>query len=289
MASLKETKNRIVSVQNTLKITSAMKLISSAKFHQAQQSVKKANTYERKLNEIIEGLFEGRDEEALGILPDRPVRRVAIVPFSSDTGLCGSFNSNLIREVELTLERNKKEGIEVELYPVGEKIAQSLLSQGLTIHEEGRRLLDKASLTKCKEFASVLLKAYRSGEVDKVVVLFHHFKSAARQVVTEKNLVPIDRPVRKQTDVVPHEIKTEPNPKAYFRMIYAHVVATNLFTAVSESLVSEHAARMTAMQIATDNGNDLLKELTKIYNKTRQQAITNEILDLVGGRVRRKG
>ena len=88
--------------------------------------------------------------------------------------------------------------------------------------------------------------------------------------------------------MVPHEIKTEPNPKAYFRMIYSHVVATNLFMAVSESLVSEHAARMTAMQIATDNGNDLLKELTKIYNKTRQQAITNEILDLVGGRVRQK-
>jgi F-type H+-transporting ATPase subunit gamma len=289
MASLKETKNRIVSVQNTLKITSAMKLISSAKFHQAQIAVKKAITYEERLNDILHGLFQGRDDEALGVPPERPVKRIAIVPFSSDTGLCGSFNSNLIRDVELTLEKYKKEGVAVELYPVGEKVAQSLVSQKFTIHEEGRKLLDKWSMAKCKDFAAVLMNAYRSGEVDKVVVLYHHFKSTTRQIITEKCLIPIERPTPVQSDVIPHEIKTEPNPKAYFRMIYSHVVATNLFMAVSESLVSEHAARMTAMQIATDNGNDLLKELTKIYNKTRQQAITNEILDLVGGRVRQKG
>lgn len=289
MASLKETKNRIVSVQNTLKITSAMKLISSAKFHQAQVAVKKTLTYEERLNTILQGLFQGRDDEALGIPPERPVKRIAIVPFSSDTGLCGSFNSNLIRDVELTIEKYRKEGIEVELYPVGEKIAQSLVSQKFTINEDGRKLLDKWSMAKCKSFASVLMNEYRSGSVDKVVVLYHHFKSTARQIITEKCLIPIERPVTEQTELIPHEIKTEPNPKAYFRMIYSHVVATNLYMAVSESLVSEHAARMTAMQIATDNGNDLLKELTKIYNKTRQQAITNEILDLVGGRVRQKG
>lgn len=287
MASLKETKNRINSVQNTLKITSAMKLISSAKFHQAQVAVKKASNYEKSLNDIVSGLFQGRDDDALGVPAKRPVKRIAIVPFSSDTGLCGSFNSNLIRDVELAVSTYRKEGIEVELYPVGEKVAQSLTTQGMKIHEEGRKLLDKTSMAKCKEFAAVLMNAYRSGEVDKVVLLYHHFKSTTRQIITEKNLVPIDRPTCKKTDVVPNEIKTEPNPKAYFRMIYSHVVATNLFMAVSESLVSEHAARMTAMQIATDNGNDLLKELTKIYNKTRQQAITNEILDLVGGRVRR--
>jgi F-type H+-transporting ATPase subunit gamma len=288
MASLKETKNRIISVQNTLKITSAMKLISSAKFHQAQVAVKKAVTYEKRLNDIVNGLFQGRDDDALGVPPERTVKRIAIVPFSSDTGLCGSFNSNLIRDVELTIEKYRKEGIEVELYPVGEKIAQALVSQKLAIHEEGRKLLDKSSMKKCKDFAAVLMNAYRSGEVDKVVILYHHFKSTTRQIITEKCLIPIERPTQVATEVVPHEIKTEPNPKAYFRMIYAHVVATNLFMAVSESLVSEHAARMTAMQIATDNGNDLLKELTKIYNKTRQQAITNEILDLVGGRVRQK-
>jgi len=288
MASLKETKNRIASVQNTLKITSAMKLISSAKFHQAQVAVKKALTYEQSLNTIINGLYQGRDEETLGIPPEKPIKRIAIIPFSSDTGLCGSFNSNLIRDVELTVEKYRKEGIEVEVYPVGEKVAQSLITQGFVIHEEGRKLLEKYSLTKCKEFTAVLMNAYRAGEVDKVVLLFHHFQSTTRQIITEKNLIPIDRPQTKQADVVPHEIKTEPNPKAYFRMIYAHVVATNLFMAVNESLVSEHAARMTAMQVATDNGNDLLKELTILYNKTRQQAITNEILDLVGGRIRQR-
>lgn len=289
MSSLKETKNRIASVQNTLKITSAMKLISSAKFHQAQIAVKKACAYEQSLNTMIKGLYQGRDDEALGIPPERPIKRIAIIPFSSDTGLCGSFNSNLIREVEVTMERYRKEGIEVDVYPIGEKVAQSLINQGFTIHEEGRKLLDKYSLTKCKEFAAVLLNAYRAGEVDKVVLLFHHFRSTTRQIITQKNLIPIDRPKSKQTDLVPQEIKTEPNPKAYFRMIYTHVVATNLFMAVTDSLVSEHAARMTAMQIATDNGNDLLKELTILYNKTRQQAITNEILDLVGGRIRQRG
>lgn len=288
MASLKETKNRIVSVQNTLKITSAMKLISSAKFHHAQLAVKKAVAYEERFNAILQGLFQGRDNEALGFPPERPVKRIAIVPFSSDAGLCGSFNSNLIRDVEQIVERYKKEGLDVELYPVGEKVYQALLNQGLTVHEEGRKLLDKWSMAKCSDFASVLMEAFSSGAVDKVVVIFHHFKSTTRQLVTEKCLIPIERPEPLQDGVIPFEIKTEPDPKTFFQLIYPKAVATRLCMVVSETLVSEHAARMTAMQIATDNGNDLLKELTKIYNKTRQQAITNEILDLVGGRVRRK-
>jgi len=286
MGSLRETKNRIVSVQNTLKITSAMKLIASAKFHQSQIAVKKVQMYEKNLRGLLNGLFEGRDGLEFVYTNVRPVKRVALVPFSSDTGLCGSFNSNVLKEVELLIGNYHQEGAEVLLYPVGEKVTHSLVRAGYPIQEDGRRLLDKPSTNKCRAFGITLMKAFHTGEIDKVVIVYHKLKSASRQMLTQEVLLPYVLP-KDETPIKPQYLMTEPSPVSFLKLVFPQVLTIRLYQAVSDSLVSEHAARMTAMQIATDNANDLLKELTILYNKTRQQAITAEILDLVGGRIRR--
>ncbi|NLE32677.1 MAG: ATP synthase F1 subunit gamma [Bacteroidales bacterium] len=287
MASLRETKNRINSVQNTLKITSAMKLIASAKFHQAQLAVKKVQVYDTNLHGILAGLFEGRDALECAFTTVRPLKRIAIVPFSSDTGLCGSYNANVLKEVERLVEDWNRQGVEVVVYPVGEKITHGALKAGFPTNEAGRRLLDKPSLIKCKAFGNTLMKAFQAGEIDRVDIVYHRLKSVTKQLLTQQTMLPYV-PDPSAGVATPQDLVTEPSPLAFLRLLFPQVMTSHLYLAVSESIASEHAARMTAMQIATDNGNELLKELTKLYNKTRQQAITNEILDLVGGRARKR-
>jgi len=286
MGSLKETKNRISSVQNTLKITSAMKLIASAKFHQAQISVRKVQNYDNKLIELLKGIFEGRDELEYVFINKRPVKRVALVTFSSDTGLCGSFNSNVLKGTEQFIDNCRKEGKEVFIYPVGTKITHSLVRAAYPIKEDGCKLLDKPTIEKCRNFSDNLMRNFESGEFDKVVFLYHKLKRASKQVLTEETVLPFDVPKHNKL-IEPQDLLTEPSPLIFLESLFPQYMATRVFSAISESLVSEHSARMTAMQIATDNANDLLKELRILYNKTRQQAITSEILDLVGGRIRR--
>jgi F-type H+-transporting ATPase subunit gamma len=285
MASLKETKNRILSVQSTLKITSAMKLISSAKFHQAQIAVKKVLNYDQNIVQLVNSIFEGRGNMEFVYAEERQVKRVALVSFSSDTGLCGSFNSNILKVTEQTIDKYKKEGIEVIIYPVGVKITNSMSKTNLPVRFEGSKLLEKPSFDKCKAFSSILMKQFETGEFDKVEFLFHRLKKASKQVLVDETVLPYIPP--KHKNIEPQDLLTEPAPLPFLQSIFPQFIATKVYTAISESLVSEHAARMTAMQIATDNANDLLKDLTILYNKTRQQAITSEILDLVGGRIRR--
>ena len=286
MGSLKETKNRISSVQNTLKITSAMKLIASAKFHTAQISVRKVQLYDNKLNDLLNSIFEGRDDLEFSFMDERPLKRIALIPFSSDTGLCGSFNSNVLKGTELLIEEYKKKGIEIDLYPVGNKITNALVRASIPVKYDGTKLLDKPSVEKCRIFSQILMNRFKSGEVDKVIFLYHRLKRASKQVLSEETILPFR--VKEQIKIVePQDLLTEPSPLRFLETIFPQFIATRVYSAISESLVSEHAARMTAMQIATDNANDLLKELKILYNKTRQQAITSEILDLVGGRIRR--
>jgi len=286
MGSLKEIKNRIVSVQNTLKITSAMKLISSAKFHQSQIAVRKVQNYDQNLIQLMNSIFEGREELEFVFTDARPVKRLALVPFSSDTGLCGSFNSNVLKATELMIEKYREEGIKVIIYPVGGKISNSLIRTGYPIREDGCKLLDKPSLEKCRAFSANLMKQFVSGDFDRVIFLYHRLKRTSKQELVEETVLPFAVPKHMKI-IEPQDLLIEPAPLPFLETIFPQFMATRVYTAISESLVSEHAARMTAMQIATDNANDLLRELKILYNKTRQQAITSEILDLVGGRIRR--
>ena len=285
MASLKETKIRINSVQNTLKITTAMKLISSAKFHQSQIAVRKVKKYDDKLNDIVHSIFEGREDIEFSFATVRPVKKVALVPFSSDSGLCGSFNSAVFKVTEQIIDEFKRDGVDVVVYPVGNKITTAMLKTRNSVKLDGSKLIDKPSQEKCREFSSVLMNDFKTGEVDKVIFLFHRIKRATKQVLIEENVLPFEIPAHKAVE--PNDLLTEPGPLNFLETVFPQYMASKLYTAIFESLVSEHASRMTAMQIATDNANELLKELTVLYNKTRQQAITAEILDLVGGRIRR--
>jgi F-type H+-transporting ATPase subunit gamma len=285
MASLKETKNRITSVQNTLKITTAMKLISSAKFHQSQIAVRKVKNYDDKLNDVVQSIFEGREDIEFSFATERPVKKVALVPFSSDSGLCGSFNSAVLKVTEQIIDDFKKEGIDVVVYPVGNKITTAILKTKNSVKLDGSKLIDKPTLEKCRTFSSILMNDFINGDVDKVIFLFHRIKRATKQVLIEENILPFEIPAHKTVE--PNDLLTEPGPLNFLETIFPQYMASKLYSAIFDSLVSEHASRMTAMQIATDNANELLKELTILYNKTRQQAITSEILDLVGGRIRR--
>lgn len=286
MASLKETKNRIASVQNTLKITSAMKLIASAKFHQAQISVKKVKHYDDKMNELLSSIFEGRDEMEFVYMNERPVKRVAIISISSDTGLCGSFNSNVLKDTELLVGKYKKAGVSVVVFPIGNKITHSLQRTDINLDLEGSKLIDKPSVEKCQNFSNILLEKFKNEEFDKIEFLYHKLLRASKQVITEQTVLPY-KPDFNSKVTQPQDLLTEPGPLKFLSLIFPQYMATRVFSAISNSLVSEHAARMTAMQIATDNANELLRELKILYNKTRQQAITSEILDLIGGRIRR--
>jgi F-type H+-transporting ATPase subunit gamma len=263
-----------------------MKLIASAKYMQAQSAIRTIHHYQVNLLDLFEKLFVGREDIDFVFTTQREVKCVALVPFSSDTGLCGAYNSNVFKAAEQFIEREQQEGKEVVLFPVGEKVAHSLSKAGFSTRQEGRFLLDKASMGKCVGFAQVLMNAFKEGEVDQVVFLYHHLKSATRQVLGEEIMLPYQLP-KPEPGLTPQDIMTEPSVIPFLHRIFPQVFSTRLYHAVSESLVSEYAARMTAMQIATDNANDLLRELTILYNKTRQQAITSEILDLVGGRIRR--
>lgn len=285
MASLKETKTRIVSVQSTLKITSAMKLISSAKFRQAQVAVKKTENYNKQLSSIVSGIFRGRRDLEFLYTDERPLKRIALVPFSSDSGLCGSFNSNVFREALSIIERYRNDGVEVDIYPVGGKIKKSFSGISNDLRLEGCNLIDKPSMEKCRTFSEIIMNEFASGKVDRVVFLYHRLKSSTRQVLKEDTILPYALPEKKEYE--PQDLLIEPDPVHFLEAVFPQYITSKIYTAISESLVSEHAARMTSMQIATDNANDLLRELTILYNKTRQQAITTEILDIVGGRIRK--
>lgn len=293
MASLKEIKGRIASVQSTQKITSAMKMVASAKFHRAQAAIGGMAPYEQKLSAILSAFLSegGEDDLASPLSAVHPtVNKVAIVAFSSNSSLCGAFNSNVARDLHAIIQSFPdltKEQIIV--YPIGKKIAQAAQKERCTVAGTYDKLAEQANYDAISELADSLMKAYAGGEIDKVILLYHHFKSSSSQVLQQKELLPVSvsgivasQTADKVSTTSPDYI-VEPSRAALFSTLLPQVICLNLFTALLDSQASEHAARMTAMQIATDNAADLLDELTLNYNKSRQQAITSELLDIVGG------
>lgn len=293
MASLKEIKGRIVSVQSTQKITSAMKMVASAKFHRAQAAISGMAPYQRKLSAILSAfLSKGEEDELVSPLAvARPeVKKVAIVAFSSNSSLCGAFNSNVAKALHAVIQsfpELPKEQILV--YPIGKKVAQAAQKERCMVAGSYDKLAEQADYDSVSALAESLMKAYAQGEVDRVILLYHHFKSTAQQTLQQKELLPVSVdsiiPVQTEEPVsgINPDYIIEPSRAALFSTLLPQVVILNLFTALLDSQASEHAARMTAMQIATDNAAELLNELTLNYNKSRQQAITSELLDIVGG------
>ena len=289
MASLKEVKGRIATVNNTRKITSAMKMVASAKLHKAQGAITNMLPYERRLHNLLAHLLGSGD--VLSWNTSREVKRVALVVFSSNSSLCGGFNANVIKQAIAWLDEHKALGAEnILIYPVGKKVADALQKNGYTVQGDFQQMADKPSFAEASALAQQLMDMFARGEVDSVELLYNHFKSTASQILTHEVYLPMSsvgcHPERSEgSRVHPQEADyiLEPSREELLSMLLPKVLRMKLYTVLLDSNASEHAARTMAMQIATDNADDLLQELTLMYNKTRQQAITNELLDIMGG------
>ncbi len=391
MASLKEIKDRIASVSGTLKITSAMKMVASAKLHKAQQAIGNMLPYEKRLHEMLidlmgsvnmsapaseDGFGRNSDvtdrrfdtsagsvsqsgdrlvslsnqsvetEGTYSLMVQRKVRRVAIIAFASNSSLCGAFNSNAIREATAMINEYRAAGLQdtdITVYSVGRKMAEAMKKLGFSSPSDFTKMSDSPSYEAASALAQELLDGFVSGRFDKVELVYNHYKSTSSQPTVRQTYLPLslaDATADLQAGKVAAQVAVvrlgsptmvrqgsptteapgsvvrqahqpdaevqlayqsvaelveateparasdmiiEPSPEALLQVLLPKVVRLRIFTTLLDSAAAEHAARTVAMQLATDNGNDLLQELTLEYNKGRQQKITSEILDLVGG------
>lgn len=289
MASLKEVKTRIASVNSTRKITSAMKMVASSKLHHAQQAIESMRPYEHQLSHIMSTFvanMEGSIESPYA--GSREIKRVAIVVYTSNSSLCGAFNANVVKAFNHKLDDYKKAGIEVvKVYALGKKAADAVAKVGFNNPTDYSTLLDHPSYEKASDIATEIMDLYTTGQIDKAELIYHHFKSAGSQILTEEKFLPIELDTTSNNNQEGNkqaiDFIAEPSKEDVIAELIPKSLHLKLFTALLDSLASEHAARVIAMQAATDNADDLLRELTLTYNKTRQQAITSELLDIVGG------
>lgn len=291
MASLKEVKNRISSVKSTRQITSAMKMVASAKLHKAQGRIESMLPYQRKLNEILTN-FLGTDVSLESPYTEqRTVSRVAIVVCSSNNSLCGAFNSNVAKMLERTLEEYRSLAKEdILIYPVGKKIEEAVKKLGYQPQGSYQALSEKPQYKEAYELAGLLMREFAEKRVDRVELVYHHFKSMGSQVLLREDYLPINltQMMEEASGSEPKEefhndYIVEPSVSELIADLLPKVLSQKIYTVLLDSHTSEHAARMLAMQTATDNANELIQDLTKQYNKSRQQAITNELLDIIGG------
>ena len=293
MSSLKEVKNRISSVKSTRQITSAMKMVASAKLHKAQGRIENMLPYQRKLNEILTNFLRTDASFESPYTETRPVTRVAVVAFSSNSSLCGAFNSNVAKMLERTLESYQSLGKEnILIYPVGRKVEEAVKKMGYVPQGRYQLMADKPSYVEAYELAEKLMHEFVEKQIDHVELIYHHFKSMGSQVLLRENYLPIDltQVAQEAAEDVPEDARSfnndyivEPSVGELIAELLPKVLSQKIFTVLLDSNTSEHAARMLAMQTATDNANELIQDLTKQYNKSRQQAITNELLDIIGG------
>ena len=289
MPSLKEIKGRIGSVQSTLKITSAMKLVASAKLRKAQQTIEGMRPYERKLQGMLDHLVASgakvSGEYTRTPAEGAPKQRIALVAFASNSSLCGAFNANAVR---LTLETIRSYGdADVTVYSIGRKMADSMRKAGHPSPADYQKLADKPAYTPAAELAEKLMADFLAGRLDRIDLVYNHFVSSGKQVPVRETLLPMTSVISSgaEGEVEKSEIDyiLEPSASALLADLLPKSLRLKFYTALLDSNASEHAARTVAMQTATDNGEDLLQELTLQYNKSRQQKITSEILDLAGG------
>lgn len=287
MASLKEVKTRIASVNSTRKITSAMKMVASSKLHRAQQAIESMRPYERQLTRIMStfvGSMEGEVDTAYAA--QRDVKRVVIVLFTSNSSLCGGYNANAVKAFVKKVEEYRSHNIEIcRVYAMGKKAAEAVGKLKNFDLVDKSALLDHPSYQEAAKVASELMNLYVKGDIDEVDLIYHHFKSAGTQILTTETFLPIDLQADSTEKGATNNLNfiVEPSIGDIVNQLIPKSLHLRLYTALLDSLASEHAARVIAMQVATDNADDLLRELTLTYNKTRQQAITNELLDIAGG------
>lgn len=319
MPSLKEIKNRITSVNSTRKITSAMKMVASSKLHHAQVMIENMLPYESMLEHILKSFLASEVDATTVFSVERPVKKVALLVYSSSSSLCGGFNANIIKAMQNVVDEYAKKNIsDVIIYPIGRKVAEKASKLGYVTCCDYTEIADKPDIHPCVKLTEELANKFVDGEIDRVELIYHHFKSAGSQLLTRKTLLPIDvkseldfdderdltsniatleaqeylRKKGRRSSSEKEEAKplndnfiVEPDMSTVLEQLIPKLLHLMVYTALLDSNASEHAARMVAMQTATDNADELLRELNLQYNKSRQQAITNELLDIMGGSV----
>lgn len=320
MPSLKEIKTRISSVNSTRKITSAMKMVASSKLHHAQVMIENMLPYETMLEHILKTFLASEADASNVFSVERPVKRIAFVVYASNSSLCGGFNANILKLMQQAIDEYSHLGKDnILIYPIGRKVAEKVAKLGYKSAGDFTELADKPNVKQCIEIAMDLGNKFRNGEIDRVEMIYHHFKSAGSQILTRKTFLPIDITSELERDherdltmnVVTREAQeyqrnkrveatakaseearplndnfiVEPDMRTVLELLIPKLAHLMLYTALLDSNASEHAARMVAMQTATDNADELLRDLNLQYNKSRQQAITSELLDIVGGSV----
>ena len=319
MPSLKEIKNRLSSVNSTRKITSAMKMVASSKLHHAQTMIENMLPYETLLEHILKTFLASETDARTALNEVRPVKRVALVVYASNSSLCGGFNANVIRLLQHVVDEYAELGKEnIVVYPIGRKVAEKAVKMGLNVAGDFTALAEKPNANDCITIARELGEKFIGGEFDRVEMIYHHFKSAGSQILTRKPFLPIDieeelkrdherdltsnvttkkaqeyikrkeeEKKREEKEAVPlnDNFLVEPDMNTVLTKLIPKYLHLMVYTALLDSIASEHAARMVAMQTATDNADEILRELNLQYNKSRQQAITSELLDIVGGSI----
>ncbi len=296
MANLKEVRTRIASVKSTMQITSAMKMVAAAKLRKAQKAVTTMRPYAAKLQEIMQDLSASLEDSNENVFTTaRQPEKVLFIAITSNRGLCGAFNVNVVKEAVRQMEKrfsSQREKGNVDFLCVGKKGADILKSRGYDVIEKETAIFDKLNFENVVPLAKKLMQEYAEGKYDKIILVYNQFKNAAVQVLQTEQFLPIvesapDKTVKKEYKQVDYIF--EPGKKEIITELIPKSLKIQFYKALLDSFAAEHGARMTAMHQATDNATELLKNLKLTYNKARQAAITNEILEIVSGAEALKG
>ncbi len=280
MANLKEIRNRITSVSSTMQITSAMKMVSAAKLKKAQDAITAMRPYAEKLTELLQNLSATLEGDAGGeFTTQREIKKVLVVAITSNRGLCGAFNTNVIKEAKNRADYYA--GKQVDIFAIGKK-GNDVLSKTLSIVDNQSAIFDALTFDNVAKISDVLTEKFVSGEYDKIELIYNQFKNAATQIVQTEQFLPL-APIKSDVPVSTGDYIFEPSKEEIVLTLIPKSLKTQLYKGIRDSFASEHGARMTAMHKATDNATELRNQLKLTYNKARQAAITNEILEIVGG------
>jgi F-type H+-transporting ATPase subunit gamma len=285
MANLKEIRNRITSVQSTMQITSAMKMVSAAKLKKAQDAITAMRPYAEKLTELLQNLSATLDGDTGGAYTSqREVKKVLLVAITSNRGLCGAFNTNVLKEVKNRTDFHT--GKQVDVYAIGKK-ASDTLKKTHTVIGFNNAIFDDLTYENAARIADDITERFLNGDYDHVEIIYNQFKNAATQIIQTEQYLPL-APVTGDASAAADYI-FEPSKEEIVLTLIPKSLKTQLYKGIRDSFAAEHGARMTAMHKATDNATELRNQLKLTYNKARQAAITNEILEIVGGAEALKG
>lgn len=280
MANLKEIRGRITSISSTMQITRAIKMVSAAKLKKAQDAIVMLRPYSEKLQELIQNVNSSSDPDQVSVYAQkREVKRILFIAVTSNRGLAGAFNSSIVKELNLQFQNNSQ--YEIEVLPVGKKVYDAV-RRNRSVYANGSSVYDNLNFDAVAHITEGVMTSFKEGKFDEVYVIYNKFVNAATQEVTTEQLLPISMPETTEPQVETDYI-FEPNRAEILDNLIPKSIKTQVFKAILDSVASEHGARMTAMHKATDNAEALRNDLKIFYNKARQAAITNEILEIVSG------